>query len=114
MSLEKDILRCVAPEAKKLGLRALRISMRPGVEVGWPDTFVFGPGRVLGLETKRPGKEATPMQKERGKTMVAYGQAWAKCDSVEDVKFTLYNFARHCTGEAPLSREEWKRVIYNA
>lgn len=107
---EAAILKTVAPEAKKLGLRALRVSMRPGVEAGWPDNFIFGPQRVLGLETKRPGKEATPLQKERAKTMISYGQAWAKCDSKEDVRFTLFNFARHCIGDAPLSREEWKRI----
>ena len=117
---EAAILKTVKPEAKKLGLRALRVSMRTGVEVGWPDNFVFGPpakknepGRVLGLETKRPGKPATPMQLERGREMVAYGQCWAKCDTKEDVRFTLFNFAMLCTGQRPMSRAEWKRTVDN-
>jgi hypothetical protein len=101
---EKQILAHVKKFSKELGLYALRVSMRPGVEAGWPDNLIFGPGHVLGLETKSPGKKATPLQLERAKTMVAYGQYWAKCDSKHDVEFTLTNFAKACVGDRPLSR----------
>lgn len=107
---ERAILKHVKTFATQLGLRTLRISFRPGVEVGWPDTLVFGPGKVLGIETKRPGKSATPIQIERGKTMVMYGQCWAKCDSKEDVEFTLINFANLCISEPAMSRELFERV----
>lgn len=104
---EKQILKHVKTFAKELGLRCLRVSMRPGVEVGWPDNIVFGPNKILGLETKSPGKKATPMQLERAKTMVEYGQMWAKCDSKADVEFTMMNFAKHCIGERTMSRNEF-------
>lgn len=107
---EKQILKHVKPFAKTLGLYALRISMRQGVEVGWPDTFVFGPNNVLGIETKSPKKKATPMQLERARTMVAYGQCWSKCDSKADVEFTLTNFARLCVNERQLTRHEYEAM----
>ena len=47
------------------------------------------------------------MQIERGKTLVAYGFAWAKCDSKDDVDFTLINFAKHCVGQPLMTREEF-------
>jgi hypothetical protein len=101
---EKQILAHVKKYAKELGLRPLRIAMRQGVETGWPDNLVFGPGKLLGLETKSPGKKATPMQLERAKTMIAYGHYWAKCDSKLDVEFTLTNFAKVCIGDPTISR----------
>jgi len=110
MTTEREILKHARDYAKELGLYPLRVSQRPGVEVGWPDLFIFGPGHVLGLETKRPGKGATPIQKERGKTMVAYGQAWSKADSKHDAEFTLMNFARFCVGEPRLDRKAWRKA----
>ena len=104
---EREILKFTKVCAKTLGLYCLRVSMRPGVEVGWPDILVFGPGQVLGMETKRPGKSATKMQVFRGETLRAYGFMWVKCDSKADVKFTLTNFARHCAGDRLLSRVEF-------
>ena len=114
MTTEKQILAHAKAESKKYGLRFLRISMRQGVETGWPDTFIFAPNRwVLGLETKRPGQEATPIQKKRGREMMAYGQAWAKADTKENVSFTLRNFAAHAvdlpTIDLEAFREEQKR-----
>ena len=108
MTLEKDILKHVVTAAKELGLRPLRISMRPGVEVGWPDTFVFGPNRhLIGIETKRPGQDPTPIQVERAKTMLAYGFAWAKCDTKADVEYALYSFAKFAIDEKPMAREKF-------
>ena len=107
MTTEAQIVSAVKKEAKALGLRALRVSMRPGVEVGWPDFLIFGPGKVLGLECKRPGKQPTAIQTERGKTMIEYGQSWAKVDTVDDVRFTLWNFARYCIGEGVYTRTAW-------
>lgn len=112
MTLEKDILKHIPPTAKKYGLRALRISMRPGVEVGWADTCVFGPNRhQIWIETKRPGEDPTPMQLERARTVVSYGFAWAKCDTKEDVEYTLYSFAAYCINERPKSREEFLATL---
>lgn len=111
METESQVIKHAKKTSKELGLRFLRVSMRPGVEVGWPDSFIFGPNRhLLGLETKRPGQDATPMQKERGKTMVMFGFAWAKCDSKADVEFTLINFAKHCVGHPLFTREEFEAL----
>ena len=110
MVSEANISNRLKQRCKEFGLRPLRISMRPGVEVGWPDFFVFGPnGNLLGCEMKRPGKQPTKVQLERGKTMVAYGFAWCKLDTYADVDFTIENFARHSIGERPLSRSEWEQ-----
>lgn len=111
MTTEREVIAHAKKTSKDLGLRFLRISMRPGVEVGWPDSFIFGPNKnLLGLETKRPGQDATPMQKERGKTMVMFGFAWAKCDTKDDVEFTLINFAKHCIGERLMTRKEYEAI----
>lgn len=108
---EKKVLAHVKKTAPKLGLRALRISMRQGVEVGWPDNCVFGPHKnQIWIETKRPGEKPTPIQMERAREITAYGFAWAKCDSCADVEFTLYNFARYCLGQPFMDREEFDRV----
>ena len=111
METEKQVISHAKKTAKELGLRFIRISMRPGVEVGWADSFIMGPNRhLLGLETKRPGQPATPMQLKRGREMMSFGFAWAKCDSRSDVDFTLINFAKHCVGHPLMTREEFEAL----
>jgi len=107
MVAENKVAKRVKATCKTLGLRAIRISMQPGVETGWMDYFVLGPNRhMIGIETKATGKPARPIQKERARELMAYGFAWAKPDTVEDVDFTLVNFARYCMDQPPLTREQ--------
>lgn len=52
--------------AKKMGLRHVRMSFRPGVTIATPDDlFLSTEGRSAWIEFKRPGKEPTPLQWER-------------------------------------------------
>ena len=112
---EAQVIKHAKKRARELGLRPLRISMRPGVEAGWPDFFVFGPNRhLLGMETKRPGREATPLQMERGREMTSYGFAWCKPDTREQVDFALVNFARRCIGDPPVSWDEAMEIMNRA
>lgn len=113
MTSEATILKFAKESAKILKLRPLRVSMRQGVEAGWPDLFVFGPNRyILGVETKRPGATASPIQLERAREMSMFGHAWCKPDSKEAVAHALVNFARHCVGIGdPISAEEAMKVL---
>lgn len=110
MTPEGKVAKRVKTVSKMLGLRAKRNHAGPGAEAGWPDYFVFGPNKnLLGVETKSLGKDATPLQKERGREMCAYGFGWCKPDKVEDVDFTLFNFALYCIGEETWSRARFDR-----
>lgn len=114
MSVSESAILAFAKEcAKLLKLRPLRIAFRNGVEVGWPDLFVFGPDRwLLGVETKKPGEPATPMQIERAQEMSMFGHAWCKPDTKLAVAHALVNFARHCAGvRDPLTPEQAMKVI---
>ncbi len=108
MTTEATIVKHIKPTCKAFGLRPIRISMRPGVEVGWPDHFIMGAnGKWPGMESKRPGEKPKPIQLERGKEMQAYGNMWCKVDSKEDVEYFLEQFARFSIGERIVSRKEW-------
>lgn len=94
---EAAILAHAKSLSKRLGLRFIRLSMRQGVEVGWPDVLVLGPNRgALFLETKAPGKPLRPIQKERARTICQYGHAYAKPDTFEAVDKALVGFAEYC------------------
>lgn len=111
MVAENKVAKRVKKVAKEYGLTAIRISMRPGVEVGWPDYLVLGPNsNMLGVETKATGKPASKIQAERARTMLGYGFCWCKPDSILGVDFVIHNFARHCIGEKPLTSEEYQAL----
>lgn len=111
MTPEGKIANRVKVKAKEFGLKAIRNHKGKGAEVGWPDYFVLGPNRnMLGVETKAHGKEASRIQIERAREMMAYGFAWCKPDSIEDVDFVMQNFAMYCIGEKPMSRAEFDQL----
>lgn len=94
---EAAILNYTKRLSKQLGLRFIRLSLRQGVEVGWPDVLVLGPNRgAMFLETKAPGKPLKPIQQERARTICMYGHAYAKPDSFEEVEKALKGFAEFC------------------
>lgn len=94
---EAAILAYAKKLSKALGLQPVRITLRQGAEVGWPDLIVLGPNRgALFMETKAPGKDASPIQRERARVICQYGHAYAKPDSKEAVEKALTGFAEYC------------------
>ena len=98
---EATILKRLKTSAKARGLRVLRMSLRQGVEVGWPDTLILGPAAdvllpTLFIETKAPGKPLKPIQEERRREIETRGGLYAKADSIEDVEAALETFAQFC------------------
>ena len=98
MTPEGRILARVKKTAKLLGLGVLRMHMGAGVEAGWPDTLILGPGRrVLWIETKRPKeKHMRPLQDHRAKELRALGFRVEKVNTVEAVDALLNEFATEC------------------
>lgn len=87
MTPEGRILAFAKREAKRLGLRFVRLAQMPGVEAGWPDSFVLGEGgKVLWLELKAPGKPLRPLQSHRRKEIEDRGGLYAKGDSEDSVR----------------------------
>ena len=94
---EAAILAYAKKLSKALGLQPVRITLRQGAEVGWPDLIVLGPNRgALFMETKAPGKDSSPIQRERARVICQYGHAYAKPDSKEAVEKALTGFAEYC------------------
>ena len=95
MTPEARILRFTKLEAARLGLRPVRLAFRAGVEGGWPDLMVLGPGgRVLFIETKRRGRSLAPLQEERRREIVEeYGHRYERVDSPERACQVLQDFA---------------------
>jgi len=85
---------------KRLGLVSIRMTLRQGVEVGWPDVLVLGPAAgTLFIETKAPGKRLRPIQRERRRVIQALGHSYAKPDTCEAVAAALVAFRAKCDGE---------------
>lgn len=94
---EAAILAYAKKLSKALGLQPVRITLRQGAEVGWPDLIVLGPNKgALFMETKTLGKDASPIQRERARVICQYGHAYAKPDSKEAVEKALTGFAEYC------------------
>lgn len=94
---EAAILAHAKRTSKSLGLAVMRITLRQGAEVGWPDLIILGPNwGTLFMETKAPGKDATPIQRERARVICQYGHAYSKPDSKEAVEKALVSFAEYC------------------
>ena len=101
MTPEARILKRLKASAKARGLRVLRMSLRQGVEVGWPDTLVLGPDSnvllpVMFIETKAPGKPLKAIQTFRQQEVEARGALYVKADSIEDVEAALEMFSTFC------------------
>lgn len=96
---EANILAYAKRRARALGFRPLRMTLRQGVEVGWPDLMILGPRRwVLFMETKAPGKPAAPIQLHRRDEIEALGHLWCKPDTRAAVDAALAHFARLIEG----------------
>lgn len=97
MTPEGRIIAHAKKECRRLGLRFVRLSLQPGVEVGWPDVIVLGPergdGRVMFMETKAPGKQMRPIQKERARELVSRNVWFCKADTRVGVTARLEEFA---------------------
>lgn len=94
---EKAVLARLKKQAKAHGLRFVRLSLRPGVEAGWPDVIVLGPNRqIVFIETKAPGKPLKPIQEERAREIGSFGHLYHKVDSVEDADVAMKNFMIWC------------------
>lgn len=66
MTPEGRLLNRVVKLSQKLGVNAIRLSLRIGVTAGWPDLLLLIPGgRPYFLELKAPGKYPTPLQMHR-------------------------------------------------
>lgn len=73
--------------AKKMGLRHVRMSFRPGVTIATPDDlFLSTEGRSAWIEFKRPGKEPTPLQWERLRWLYEHGHAAEWHDNANQAK----------------------------
>lgn len=97
MTPEAKVVNALKKACEECGLGYVRMSLRPGVAVGWPDFIVFGPGgRTLWVETKAPNKAATRMQLHRRDTLAQFGHLWAKPDTVERAEEVIVNFAKFC------------------
>jgi hypothetical protein len=99
MTPEGRIVQRVKRVAREQGLRLVRLSLRPGVEVGWPDILIMGHSRgLLWVECKAPGKPLRLIQQRRRDEVMRYGHEYAKIDSLEDASAVLLAFARRCEG----------------
>lgn len=97
MTPEGKVVNALKKAVDELGLGYVRMSLRPGVAVGWPDFIVFGPGgKTLWVETKAPGKEPTKMQLHRRDTLAVFGHLWAKPDNEDAAAMCIEHFARRC------------------
>jgi len=95
MTPEGRVVARLKKTCKELGLPFVRMSLRPGVAVGWPDFIILGPGgRTLWVETKAPGKDAKPIQKERARIITSMGCAWAKPDTPQKAEECVVSFSR--------------------
>lgn len=100
MTPEGKILAHAKRECKRLGLRFLRLSFGPGNETGWADVLVLGPigcdGQVLWMETKRRGKDLTPIQAYRREEVLVRGGYHCKPDTKGLVTRDLEGFKLIC------------------
>lgn len=95
MTSEANILKRAKTVAKDYGFVPIRCAFMPGVEGGWPDLMILGPNRsILFMETKRRGKNLTPLQKHRRRQIEALGHFYVKPDSFEAVDEALAAFER--------------------
>ena len=84
---EKQVRDGCLSRAKKLGLLHKRMHFGHGAAAGWPDDlFVTWEGAHIWVEFKRPGGEASPLQKHVHEQMRERGCIVAVVDSGE--KFT--------------------------
>lgn len=102
MTSEAAILKHAKAECLRLGLRFLRLSFTPGVEVGWADVLVLGPelsaGQVLWMETKRRGQPLKPIQAYRRDEINIRGGRHCKPDTKKQVTHHLEEFRVFCEG----------------
>lgn len=80
--LERDVIRKTLAETKKLGIPHIRMTFRPGVNVGVPDfLFLIPGGRPLFIEFKATGKKPTATQARKIEELKALGYLVRVIDS---------------------------------
>lgn len=105
MTPEGTIVAYIKREAPALGLLVIRMSLRPGVKVGYPDMAILGPnGVTLWCETKAPGKPLSAIQEERAREIVALGHLYQKPDTRAQADKMLLDFAAYCELEGKRAR----------
>lgn len=88
--LESSIERKACSEAKKLGVR--NVKMNTLSDTGWPDRmFLIPGGRPLFIEFKRPGGELSPKQQYVHDLLKSLGYTVETHDNVATVLTTIKN-----------------------
>jgi hypothetical protein len=81
-ALENPIEECVVEEAKRLGMRSLKLQLRH--DAGWPDRlWLLDKGRTFWTEFKRPGGPLEDLQGYRHKFLRSLGHDVAMFDDAD-------------------------------
>lgn len=87
---ELKIQNAVTGYATKIGVPWIRLAMRYGVTVGWPDViFLFKGGRTVFIEFKDPGQELKASQKVKIDILEKQGFVVHVVDSVAQGRIIL-------------------------
>ena len=86
MTSEKSITDAIRRYLKKIGAKTYKLHGGPHGHAGAPDIIGAYKGRFLALEVKRPGKDASPLQKSELRGWEKAGAIAGKVESVQDVK----------------------------
>ena len=90
MREELKIQNAVTKHATKIGVPWIRLAMRYGVAVGWPDVeFFFEGGRLVFIEFKDPEGELKPGQVIKIDMLRKQGFTVYVCDNIDDGKYVL-------------------------
>lgn len=90
MRVELKIQNAVTGHATKIGVPWIRLAMRYGVTVGWPDVeFFFKGGHAVFIEFKDPTQDLKPTQKVKIDTLKTQGFIVYVCDNVATGKTIL-------------------------
>lgn len=87
--LERDIVRAILTYLNRLPCCYARKVHGSTYMAGWPDIIACHNGRLLALEVKQPGRQATPLQAAELAKWRAAGAVCGVVCSVEEVKVLL-------------------------
>lgn len=98
---EKSIVNEILKWLRGIGAKAIKTTP-PGVEAGTPDILGCWRGRAFAIECKRPGEDATPLQKHRLAQWADAGALVCVADSLEKVQI-LFDAARPAGYGSPVA-----------